>query len=292
MTAAQGRSPVHFTFHTNSSRLRRRACVVVLEGGREATGKMKKRWPSNAAKQQSSSRPVKQRLRGLERLLNKPGLPDEIRKAKEVERAALQADAKRHNRVQRERHFSKKYHGVKFIERRKVERRIASLRRAMSDAGANDDLGAELREAENDLLYIKHFPRSKKYLALFPSEGANDEYIVKRRSQIRARIVRRAEAGLLLGPTDEEDGEEAADRDFDNDLEGDTFFAPGAAMDESETVINDSVELQPGPRDASFRKSARAESGERGAASPAEAEGTRDPGKKSRKKRAGGSEQA
>ena len=65
---------------------------------------------------------VKKRLRGLERLLQRGNLPDDVRRAKEAELASLQGEAQKQKKVQRERHFSKKYHGVKFVERRKVER--------------------------------------------------------------------------------------------------------------------------------------------------------------------------
>lgn len=181
---------------------------------------------------------MKKRLRGLQRLLNKPGLSEEVRRAKEAELSSLQVEVGKHNRVQRERHFSKKYHGVKFIEKRKVERRVTSLRRAIVDAAtpaAAASLEAEVREAEHDLLYIQHFPRSKKYLALFPASGADDAYIVKRRNQIRSRIVRRVDAGLPVGAMiDEEEGEEEEAGDDRAELEDDAFFQSGHADDEEE----------------------------------------------------------
>jgi len=188
------------------------------------------------------SGPVKKRLRSIERLLSKSrdSLPDDVRKAKEAELAELRGDASRQARKSRERHFSKKYHGVKFIERRKVDRRIAQLKRQLANSGGGDDataLEAELREAEHDLLYIRHFPPSKKYLALFAAD-ANDPYVVKRRRRIRALIIRRVEAGLPvhgLGDDGDEDEDDAAAPKADaGALETDDFFAAPEGDDDAE----------------------------------------------------------
>lgn len=184
--------------------------------------------------------PVRKRVRGLERLLQRGGLPDDVRCAKEAELAALKGEAVKKRKVERERHFSKKYHGVKFIERRKVERRIAQLKRQLGAGSAAVE--AELREAEHDLLYIRHFPRSKKYLALFPAEGADDPYVAKRRSRLRALIVRRVEAGLPVGEAldggDEEGAsdEEAIDAEVEAavPMKDDGFFAADDGADDDE----------------------------------------------------------
>ena len=180
----------------------------------------------------------KKRARALQRLLRRDTLPAAVRKQKEAELASLQTEAEshslKHKRTERERHFSKKYHKVKFFERRKVERRLQLLRRKQDDepGSSEAELADAIREAEHNLLcaaplafcpsavpltraslsgrYIKHYPRHKKYLALFPKENAEDSFVAKRRARIRAAIIRRAEAGTLGRPTDEDDDDEAA----------------------------------------------------------------------------------
>ena len=159
----------------------------------------KNKLESNKA---ATSRPAKQQLRGLQRLLKRDTLPPDVRKAKEAELAALQGDVQKQSRVNREKHFSKKYHGVKFVEKRKVERKIGQLERRLAElqqqGGSLDKVAAaeeELREAQHDLLYIQHFPRAKKYLSLFPTSDGENDYVAKRRRRIRALIVRRVEAG-------------------------------------------------------------------------------------------------
>ena len=211
----------------------------------------------------------KQRVRGLERLLARGTLPPDVRAAKERELASLKGDVQKQNRVSREKHFSKKYHGVKFIERRKVERRIGNLQRRISeletdaprDAAGKAALQDELREAEHDLLYIRHFPRSKKYLSLFPTTDGENEYVAKRRRRIRAIIVRRVEAGLPVGHMDEDDGDDeqlaaaAAAADgaaaSDDDVDADDFFAAAPA---DEVRDEDEEEDPPAPAPAARRE--------------------------------------
>ena len=55
--------------------------------------------------QQLSSVSAKKRLRGLQRLLNKQDLPEEVRRSKQVELENLQEEARKQNRTNRERHF-------------------------------------------------------------------------------------------------------------------------------------------------------------------------------------------
>lgn len=196
---------------------------------------MPKRPPAqqSAGKKQTA----KQRTRGLERLLKRDSLPADVRAAKEKELAILRGDVQKQSRVAREKHFSKKYHGVKFIERRKVERRIATVQRSIAEGGGDPAaLEEALQEAQHDLLYIQHFPRAKKYLSLFPTSAVDDAYVAKRRRRIRALIVRRVEAGLPVGTLAEEDDDDdddavalkaaaADDEEEEHDPGGDDFFA-------------------------------------------------------------------
>ena len=134
--------------------------------------------------------PAKKRARSIERLLKRDTLPEAVRKQKEAELAEVMKEAQKGKRVEREKLNSRKYHGVKFFERRKIERKIEALKKRLGGAepaaastsavstavatnaaaaAADDDvvpdgadLAAMLREAEYDLLYVTHFPRNKK----------------------------------------------------------------------------------------------------------------------------------
>lgn len=181
---------------------------------------------------------VRKQARGLARLLKKGGLPEHVQKQKEEQLRQLAAKAATNKRAERERHFSKKYHKVKFFERQKVEKRLAHLRRQLAEAkpSAQPALEKQITESEHDLLYVQHFPRHKKYLSLFPSANGDDPFVEKQRARIRAMIVRRnAEGGLVpkvwRGASGERgsccDGEDGEAQDEDEEGEGlkDAFFA-------------------------------------------------------------------
>ena len=124
--------------------------------------------------------------------------------------------------------------------RRKVERRIAHLKKQLEGAGpkAQPELRRQLQAAEHDLLYVQHFPRHKKYLSLFPVAGTDDAFVAKRRERIRAAIVRRAEAGTLRARAadDGDDEGEEAHEEAAGALEEDDFFAAGADEDDEDVV--------------------------------------------------------
>ena len=194
------------------------------------------------AKAKAAPASASKQVRSLERLLKRE-LPAHVRREKEAALAALQQQAQKAKRTQRERAFSKKYHKVKFFERRKVERRIAHLKKQLEGAGpkAQPELRRQLQAAEHDLLYVQHFPRHKKYLSLFPVAGTDDAFVAKRRERIRAAIVRRAEAGTLRARAadDGDDEGEEAHEEAAGALEEDDFFATGADADEDEDAVDE-----------------------------------------------------
>lgn len=179
---------------------------------------------------------AKQRLRAMERLLRASCLPEGVRREKELQLQALRKESDRSKRVQREKAFSRKYHKVKFFERQKLERRIAQIKKQLTtaDVASRSVLQAELVEAEHDLLYVRHFPRHKKYLSLFPSVPLEKgSRVAKMQSRIRARIIRRAEAGLLDDTSRNEEDKQSEDEAAGPDvLDEDDFFASGAGEEE------------------------------------------------------------
>ena len=202
---------------------------------------------------------TKKQARSLERLLRRSAsssggtLPANVVKEKEEAVRQLAEKAAVNKRTERERHFSKKYHKVKFFERLKVEKRIGMLRKQLAEASVaarRSPLEEQLREAEHDLLYVQHFPRHKKYLSLFPSE--ENPFVAKQRARIRAMLVRRSAEGTLEtkpetkagraasskearagGDADDDEGESDG-RDGADNLEGDAFFAEADEVDEME----------------------------------------------------------
>lgn len=99
---------------------------------------------------------IKKRIRDLERLLAKPGLA--ATKKSEAERAVaafkVELSTAQHKKVEIKN--SKKYHMVKFVEKKK------SLRNLRKKTASDKELAA--------YYYILLYPRDKKYRALYAGE--------------------------------------------------------------------------------------------------------------------------
>jgi hypothetical protein len=75
------------------------------------------------------------------------------------------------NKEELERKRAVRYHKVKFFERRKVERKIDTVTKKLSQEKKDEVKAKELREElahlEDDLIYVMYFPKAKKYISLF-----------------------------------------------------------------------------------------------------------------------------
>jgi hypothetical protein len=87
--------------------------------------------------------------------------------------------------------LSDKYKYVRFVEKKKVIRRMRQLQRELqeSDPSNAPKVNDALTELRKDLMYIEKFPGNKKYIALFPSEGQLSEDCRRKQQEIRAMIV-------------------------------------------------------------------------------------------------------
>jgi hypothetical protein len=129
------------------------------------------------SRKSSSGPSVRCKIRGLQRLLRHQGetMTAGARVAKEAEIVSLQALADDRTRRERERELAKKYHMVKFFERRKVERRLEVLAAKAAKPGADSaDLAAMRKRLDEDLFYVRNFPKDIPYVSLFPSDGHSE----------------------------------------------------------------------------------------------------------------------
>lgn len=119
---------------------------------------------------------VKKKMKSIENLLSKETLPADIRIEKERALKALQADLKntRFNMKTRER--AKKYHMLRFFERKKALRKLKQATKAHKEA-TEADVRKEIKKARKvlkhaqiDVAYVYLFPKSEKYIALYPNE--------------------------------------------------------------------------------------------------------------------------
>ncbi|KAG2037888.1 hypothetical protein BDR03DRAFT_955783 [Suillus americanus] len=115
---------------------------------------------------------IKSSLRQTRRFLAKENLAANVRVETERRLKALEADLARAEVARKERTYAMKYHKVKFFERQKVVRRIKQVKRDLTSTQGKEreKLDGELEGLRVDLNYILHYPRTKKYISLFPPE--------------------------------------------------------------------------------------------------------------------------
>jgi len=190
-----------------------------------------KQRPPQGRQQPPQGKSLKNKLRSLQRLLNReknPGLPRPAVHGKVRLMRKLEAAAKVHDIESREKRYSELYHHVKFFERRKAERRLKKAQKKLEDlrgggGGIDDDdddksgdkdvkklleeCEEEVKECEQNVLYVKWFPKHIKYVSLYPSRSASkDEQLDIRRAALRRWTLINAEAKMFVPTPPEQDG--------------------------------------------------------------------------------------
>ena len=90
-----------------------------------------------------------------------------MKKAKEKEIKRLELEIQKSKQAEVEKKMSKKYHMVKFFERKKLLRRMNALKK---DAGSNEE---EIKATAADLEYIDFFPPDKKYVSILRNRDSD-----------------------------------------------------------------------------------------------------------------------
>ena len=89
---------------------------------------------------------------------------------------------------------SEKYKYVRFVEMKKVTKKIRHLRdelvKAVSQKIDTSDLEKQLVEAQENMVYVQRFPLDEKYISLFPSTPLTDEAL-KRQQELKDKIKNR-----------------------------------------------------------------------------------------------------
>ena len=127
---------------------------------------------------------IKAALRQTRRLLSKDTLAADVRVATERRLKSLEGDLAKAEEARVERTMATRYHKVKFFERQKVTRKLVQTKKKLKEARERKErkkLEACLAELRVDFNYILHYPKTKKYISLFPPEvrsgndyGGND----------------------------------------------------------------------------------------------------------------------
>ncbi|KAG0249780.1 18S rRNA maturation protein [Mortierella polycephala] len=141
---------------------------------------------------------LKKKLRDTLRLLSKNNkMPANIRQDHERRIEALKLQIAEKQVDQAEQKMAVKYRMIKFFESKKAERKIKVFRRQHPDSESNEDEKKELEKLELDLAYVQHYPKTMKYISLYPVENADDAVSAKAREEVREKIRVGLESGEI-----------------------------------------------------------------------------------------------
>ena len=93
----------------------------------------------------------KKKIRDIERLLMREGLPEAIRDKKTADLRDLKKGQKSKNEAEK---FEERYKKVKFIEKRKVIRKLEKFEKSMDSQCDDEDLKKKKEDWQNKLIYI------------------------------------------------------------------------------------------------------------------------------------------
>ena len=141
--------------------------------------------------------------------------------------------------------FEERYKKVRFVERRKLERKMKRVKKMLEECKEGDDeerkrLMKEEEEIEKDLNYVKFYPKTYKYYSLFPNKDKDKKEMVEKREMMRKKIefyVNRKMKKKGGNDNDNDDGE-VVDSDVDVEGEGDNMSDDNDEVNNS----NDSIE--------------------------------------------------
>lgn len=180
-----------------------------------------KRHLSRRANGAHKAKSTKNQARTIQRLLNNKGneLAPCARKEKEEELKQLRRVCDEHDRRELERKMVERYRMIRFFERRKLERILGKIVKN----GSRAEDAEQKKQVLRDLRYVTEYPKDKKYIALFPSEGHTEESL-QRVEEMRKEIeggLMKQNAGeidtLSTGPKSEQQVSAERDDFFVND---------------------------------------------------------------------------
>ena len=165
---------------------------------------------------------TKQQIRGIERLL-KRDLPPDIRRQHEERLKALQEDIEERKHSELERKMSKKYHMVKFFERKKIAKNVRRVEKKIQEASSLKEKAALQQEHAQwleDLEYVEHFPRDKPYMSVLktPDRERVDKMRLAIKKSMKQSAAQKAEERRKEALGSEDEDEDDADEDEEDDF--------------------------------------------------------------------------
>lgn len=172
-------------------------------GGKRSNSKRPKKDDDSESPMPTSISQCKKQLRDATRLLTRPTLASTKRQEVERRVKALGILQDQLTGAKVDKANASRYSGVKFIERKKVIRKLEKLEKAGRQQSCSDDEAKSAKtEALSELLvslnYTTYYPDQIKYISLFPADPTrtSDETRAKQQ-QIRESIRLAMESGSL-----------------------------------------------------------------------------------------------
>lgn len=124
---------------------------------------------------------VKKKIRDIERLLKRENLPADVRIENERALKALNVDLQNAQLNLRAKKIAKKYHMVRFFEKKKAIRKYKQAKKALDEV-SKTEVRKDIKKArkvvkhsETDIAYVILFPKTEKYISLYPNPKEEDE---------------------------------------------------------------------------------------------------------------------
>ena len=154
----------------------------------------------NTVNKKTKSKSIKQRIRSIQRLLNKPDLPATVRVSQERMLEFMQNKQDEKQQYKKDAKMIKKYKMVKFFEKRKLWRQHRAVMKELNNS-PDDQRTEELLELQKKILqdmnYIKYFPQDRKYISLFPAEPYGNQDVIAEQEQLHQHVNEKVETGEL-----------------------------------------------------------------------------------------------
>ena len=87
--------------------------------------------------------------------------------------------------------FESRYKKVRFVERRKLERKLNHINKSIENEKDEEklkELKIEKQNIVDNINYVKYYPKTYKYYSLFPNKDSDNQDMIKKREKMKEKI--------------------------------------------------------------------------------------------------------
>lgn len=124
---------------------------------------------------------AKKKIKEINNFLQRDKIPADVRVEKERALKALQVDLRNSRFNLQTQKRAQKYHMVRFFERKKAVRKLKQATKAHNEAVKTESrketkkARKALKHAQIDVAYVYLFPKSEKYVSLYPNQPSEEQ---------------------------------------------------------------------------------------------------------------------